>query len=102
MAPFAGQIIEGHAEAGDFVRQGELLAQLDGRTINWELIGVTAEREQSVTSRRMELSERNIPKAILAALEHERLQSEEEVLRYKKDHLQVRSPDRRYRSKWFT
>ena len=92
VAPFAGQIIEGHAEAGDFVRQGELLAQLDGRTINWELIGVSAEREQSVTSRRMELSERNIPKAILAALEHERLQSEEEVLRYKKDHLQVRSP----------
>lgn len=92
VAPFAGQIIEGRAEAGDFVSAGDVLAELDGRTINWELIGVTAEREQSVTSRRMELSERNIPKAILASLENERLRSEEEVLRYKKDHLQVRSP----------
>ena len=92
VAPFAGQIVEGHAEAGDFVHKGELLAQLDGRTINWELIGVSAEREQSVTSRRMELSDRNIPKAILAALEHERLKSKEEVLRYQKEHLQIRSP----------
>jgi len=92
VAPFAGQIIEGRAEAGDFVKAGDILAELDGRTINWELIGVTAEREQSVTSRRMELSERNIPKAILASLENERLRSQEEVLRYKKDHLQVRSP----------
>ncbi len=91
-APFAGQIIEGHAEAGDFVKKGEILAELDGRTINWELIGVTAEREQSVTSRRMELTERNVSKALLASLEHERLRSKEEVLRYKKDHLQVRSP----------
>lgn len=92
VAPFAGQIIEGHAEAGDFVRAGEVLAELDGRTINWELIGVTAEREQSVTSRRMELTERNVSKALLASLEHERLRSKEEVLRYKKEHLQVRSP----------
>ena len=92
VAPFAGQIIEGHAEAGDLVSAGQILAELDGRTIRWDLFGVSAEREQSVTSRRMELSERNIPKAILAQLENERLQAKQEVLRYKEEHLQVRSP----------
>jgi multidrug efflux pump subunit AcrA (membrane-fusion protein) len=92
VAPFAGQIIEGYAESGDFVSAGQVLAELDGRTIRWDLFGVSAEREQSVTSRRMELSERNIPKAILAQLETERLQAQQEVLRYKEEHLQVRSP----------
>ncbi len=92
VAPFAGQIIEGHVEAGDFVSKDQVLADMDGRTIRWELFGVAAERKQSVTSRGMELSDRNIPKAILAELEHDRLQSQEEVLRYKQEHLQVRSP----------
>ena len=92
VAPFAGQIIEGKAEAGDFVSAGQILAEMDGRTIRWELFGVSAERQQSRTSRQMELSERNISKAILAELEHDRLQSKETVLHYKQDHLQVRSP----------
>lgn len=92
VAPFAGQIIEGHAEAGDFVSKGQILAELDGRTIRWDLFGVSAEREQSVTSRRIELSEGNIPKAILAQLENARLQAKQEVLRYQQEHLQVRSP----------
>ena len=92
VAPFAGQITEGHAEAGDFVSAGQVLAEMDGRTIRWELFGVSAERQQSRTSRQMELSDRNVPKAILAELEHDRLQSKEAVLRYKQDHLQVRSP----------
>ncbi|QEG24332.1 efflux RND transporter periplasmic adaptor subunit [Mariniblastus fucicola] len=92
VAPFAGQIIEGHVEAGDFVTKGQLLAELDGRSIRWELFGVSAEREQSITSRQMELSERNIAKVKLAELEHDRLQSKEEVLKYKQEHLQVCSP----------
>ena len=91
VAPFAGQIIEGYVEAGDFVTKGQVLAEMDGRSIRWELFGVAAERKQSVTSRGMELSDRNIPKAILAELEHDRLQSQEEVLRYKQEHLQVKS-----------
>lgn len=92
VAPFDGQILVGHKEAGDFVKADELLAEMDGRTIRWELAGVTAEREQSVRTREIELSERNIPKTILAELEHERLNSEEAILQYKRDHLQIRSP----------
>ena len=51
VAPFDGQIRLGHAEAGDFVKAGDLLAEMDGRTISWELAGVTAELKQSIRTR---------------------------------------------------
>lgn len=92
VAPFAGQIVSGSVEPGDLVKKDQVLAELDGRLIRWELAGVTAERDQSLRSREMELSSGNIPKVILAELEHQRLASEESILEYKRDHLLVRSP----------
>lgn len=92
VAPFAGQILFGHKEAGDFVSAGDVLAEMDGRAIRWELSGVTAERQQSLRTREIELSERNIPKTILAELEYDRLVSEEAVLQHRRDHLQIKSP----------
>ena len=92
VAPFDGQIRVGHAEAGDLVETGQVLAEMDGQTIRWELSGVTAEREQSLRTREIKLFERNVPEAILSELEHKRLVSEEEILNYKKNHLQIKSP----------
>ena len=92
VAPFDGQIIVGHSEAGDLVKAGQVLAEMDGRTIRWELSGVTAEREQSLRTREVKLYERNVPEAILSELEYKRLVSEEEILLYKKEHLQIKSP----------
>ena len=92
VAPFDGQIKVGHAEAGDFVEAGQMLAEMDGQTIRMELSGVIAERQQALRTREMKLFERNVPEAILAKLEHKRLVSEEEILMYKKDHLQIKSP----------
>jgi len=91
-APFAGQIVEGFAETGDFVTAGQVLAELDGQTLRWELFGISAQRQQSITSRQMELTTGNVAKTILEELKHDQLQSEEAVLQYKQDHLQVRSP----------
>ena len=92
VAPFDGQIVAGHVEAGDMVEKDKVLAEMDGRTIRWELLGVTAEREQSLRTREMELSDRNVPETILAQLEYARLVSEEEILQFKKDNLSIRSP----------
>ena len=92
VAPFDGQISVGHAEAGDLVTAGQVLAQMDGQTIRMELSGVTAERQQALRTREIKLFERNVPEAILSELEHKRLVSEEEILMYKKDHLQIKSP----------
>ena len=92
VAPFDGLVLMGFAEPGDQVKQGEVLAEIDGRTIRWELSGVTAERRQSLRQREIELTDRNIPKAFLAELENERLTAEESVLKFKRENLQVRSP----------
>ena len=92
VAPFDGQIEIGHAEAGDSVVAGQTLAEMDGRTIRWKLSSVTAERKQSLISREGELSERNVPKTMLAELEYDRLVSEEAILKHKREHLQIKSP----------
>jgi len=92
VAPFDGQIIMGHKEIGDIVKTGDLLAEMDGRTIRWELSGVEAEREQSLLTRESELFQRNIPKAILAELEYDRLIAQQSVLKYQRDNLDITSP----------
>ena len=92
VAKFDGLVESGFVEPGDLVEKDQVLAEIDGRTIRWELLGVTSERKQSVRQREIELAERNIPKTLLAELENRRLRSEEAVLKYKQDHLKIRSP----------
>ncbi len=92
VAPFDGQILSGLVEPGDVVTKDQVLAEMDGRSIRLELAAVTAERQQSLRTREMELAERNVPKTILAELEYDRLVSEEGILEYKRDHLLVKSP----------
>ena len=92
VAPFDGQIETGLVEAGDLVTAGQVLAEMDGRTINWELYGVLAERQQSLRTREIELSERNVSQTILAELEYDRLVSQEEILQHRREHLMIKSP----------
>jgi len=92
VAPFDGLVSEAFTEPGDRVEQGQVLAEIDGRSIRWELSGVSAERRQSLRQREIELTDRNIPKAFLAELENERLTAEESILEFKRENLQVKSP----------
>lgn len=92
VAAFDGLVESGFVEPGDMVEKDQVLAEIDGRTIRWELLGVSSERKQSLRQREIELADRNIPKTLLAELENRRLTAEEEVLKYKQDHLKVRSP----------
>ena len=92
VAPFDGLIVSGFVEPGDLVSRGQVLAEIDGRTIRWELTGVTAEKMSSLRQREIELVDENIPKLFLAELENDRLTAEEEILKFKKDNLQIKSP----------
>lgn len=92
VAPFDGLIVEGFVKPGDQVSQGQTLAEIDGRTVHWELSGVTAESEQSRLQRSIELADGNIPKTFLAELESERLAARRSVLEFRKDNLLVKSP----------
>jgi biotin carboxyl carrier protein len=92
VAAFDGLVESGFVEPGDLVEKDQVLAEIDGRTIRWELLGVSSERKQSMRQREIELADRNIPKTLLAELENRRLTAAEEVLKYKQDHLKIRSP----------
>lgn len=92
VAPFDGLITTGFVEPGDIVRSGQVLAEIDGRTIRWELSGISAEKRSAQRQREIELANENIPQLLLAELEKGRLTSEEAVLEFKKDNLQIKSP----------
>ena len=92
VAPFDGQIVHATVETGDRVVQGQVLAEMDGRHIRWDLSGVFAEREQSIRSREIELSSGNVSKTLLAEYEFDRLSAKEAVLRNKYEHLQIKCP----------
>jgi len=50
-APFAGPLKETFVEPGDLVKQGQLLARMDGREIRWELSGVQADLYRAAKQR---------------------------------------------------
>ncbi len=91
VAPFDGMIQEGFVEPGDVISKGSLLAKMDGREIQWELSSEQAKHGQAAKRRDIELSAQDIPKALLAQLETERINSQLELLKYRADHLEIRS-----------
>lgn len=92
VAPFGGLVEEGVVRPGDTVTAGQVLARMDGRQIRWELAQVNAERQQAITQREVELADRAVAGALLAEFEGERLGAQEDLLNYKRDNLEIKSP----------
>ncbi len=92
VAPFDGLVKHGHVEPGDSVRQGQLLAEMDGQAIRLELAAVNAELNQSLKQREIELSARNIPASLLADLEAQRLAARKDQLQFQLGQIEIRSP----------
>lgn len=92
VAPFDGLVQRTLVKPGDLVKQEQVLAEMDGRAIRWELSGVVAEREQARKTHEIELSKRNVSKAILARYETERLEARQEILDFRHANLSIRSP----------
>jgi multidrug efflux pump subunit AcrA (membrane-fusion protein) len=91
VAPYEGLVERGFVKAGDSVSQGQLLAQMDGRSIRWELASIKAEREQALRRREVKLAAKEVSEAILAELESKRLAAREELLMHQLQQLEVRS-----------
>jgi len=92
VAPFAGLIMSANVKPGDRVRTGDVLAGMDGKTIRWELSGIAAEKKKADRQREIELSQGNVPEALLSELENRKLASREQVLNFQRDNLQIKSP----------
>ncbi|MEO1524758.1 MAG: HlyD family efflux transporter periplasmic adaptor subunit [Planctomycetota bacterium] len=92
VAPFAGIIEEGYAEAGDLVGKNTLLARMDGRELGLELSAARAKRGQTVKQRDVELSEQSISDVVITQLEMKRIDTRLALLSHRADHLEIRSP----------
>ncbi len=92
VAPFDGQLETVLAKRGDTVTAGQILARLDGRQVRWELAGIEAERHQAARRHEVELVGQDVPEAILARLELERLNVKDAQLTHRETQLEVASP----------
>ncbi len=92
LAPYDGLLENTYVQPGDTVVAGDLLAQMDGREIAWELAGVTAESAKAQKEMDTHLAEREVSKAIMAEMEARKLGTREKLLRHRRENLQIRSP----------
>ncbi|APZ92392.1 efflux RND transporter periplasmic adaptor subunit [Fuerstiella marisgermanici] len=91
-APFAAPLKQCLVEPGDVVEEGQLLAELDGRELRWELAGITADFGKATKEHNAWLSEQDFGKAAISRHEIERLQNRSAVLNDRTRQLEVRSP----------
>ncbi|MCA9148472.1 MAG: HlyD family efflux transporter periplasmic adaptor subunit [Planctomycetales bacterium] len=92
VAPFQGTLKQGRVRPGDRIASGQVLAEMDGAPIRFELAGAMAELAQAEKRRDVELAEQNVLPALLADLETQRLTAKIDLLRHQQSQLLVRSP----------
>jgi len=91
-APFDATLDKSFVEPGDLVAEDQILAQIDGREIRWELAGVTAQRSQAEKQRDGHLATYDFGAAEVDKLEMQRLALKSKVLQHRGDNLDIRSP----------
>lgn len=91
-APFDAPLRDCFVEPGDVVEAGQVLAELDGRELRWELAGVRADLGKASREHDTFLSEQEFGKAAIARHEQERLQNRASLLTDRTRSLAVTSP----------
>ena len=92
VAPNEGLIERTFVEPGEVVKQGQLLARMDGRDVRWELAGLVAEKQKAEKDHDSRLLEGDVAAAQRAILEFQRIEAREQVLTRQRDQLEVTSP----------
>lgn len=90
--PFDGPLASAHVQPGDEVAKGDLLARINPREIEYELAGVRADLNRSIQEKKGQMVEHNAAGSRIATLESERLRLQTELLLYRRDNLEIRSP----------
>ncbi len=91
-APFEGALERAFVEVGDTVSAGDVLVQMDGKEIRWELAGNVAEYEQAAKERDAHLADQKFGEAQLAKLQMERVRLTTKLLEHRGENLDIRSP----------
>ena len=91
-AQFAGVLRNVYSEAGDVVREGDLLAEMDDTELRLELTELQAEVERLTRSRDVNRAESNEVEAVLDGHKLEQAEARLALLTSREQHLQIRSP----------
>ena len=91
-APFDGPLEECLVEPGDIVTKDQLLAQMDGREIRWELAEVQANLNKATKERNTQLSKKEFGNAAISGHEMQRLEQRAGLLQHRNESLEIRSP----------
>ena len=91
-APYDGILSINHIENGDVVKEGQLVAELEGRQLRIEMAGLKAEFSGTKKKRDSSMARGEVANAQIARSEMRKLESSMEMVQEKLDHLEVRSP----------
>jgi multidrug efflux pump subunit AcrA (membrane-fusion protein) len=91
-APFDGPLEQCLVEPGDVVAKDQLLAQMDGREIRWELAEVHANLNKATKERNTQLSKKEFGNAAISGHEMQRLEQRAALLQHRNASLEIRSP----------
>jgi multidrug resistance efflux pump len=94
VAPFESVLENTLASPGDVVQEGQVIANLDGREVRWNLETVAAKMAQAGQQYDAALVARKPVEAERARLEVEQLRLERQQLESHRERLQIRSPIR--------
>lgn len=91
-APFENQLYRTYVKPGDLVKEGDLLAELDGREIRVALAEAIAAQNAAVKNRDNAMVSEDPATLQMTQLEADRLALEVERLQFRSDNLLIRSP----------
>ena len=91
-APFEAMLGETRVRPGDRVKEGDVLALLDGRVIELELAQLAAEREKAARARDVALAQGDSAQIQIAGLEVARIDARAKLLASRRDQIELRSP----------
>ncbi|WP_291179359.1 HlyD family efflux transporter periplasmic adaptor subunit [Gimesia sp.] len=92
VAPFKGTLETLLVEPGDLVHQGDVLARMDPRELQWKRASLIADQKQAIKRRDSAQASREYATQQLSRLEAERLGLEIELLDHRINNLEIRSP----------
>lgn len=91
-SPIDGPLEKSYVRPGDRVSEGELVASIDAREIEYKLAGLRAELSGAKQQRNRHVVQHDFAASKIAELESERLTLEMDLLQYHRGNLEIRSP----------
>ena len=92
VAPEDGLLMQTLVRPGDVVTAGQVIAEMDGRALQWDLTGLIADRDRAIKQRDKHLAAKSTAESVQAALEVDRIAARIDAIRLRQTRLTLSSP----------